>query len=480
VLIQVRYLLTALLVSILLIPTGLFAQRVGTLRYDRLDQTAILSGANVLREHLLRELRRSGGDPESQHIHLVLGFSTGHFPTDPLAAEAARQVAAALVKNLLVAGDRVSVYAWEMEIWEHPAMLQNPWIVYSDSQREKDHVVKLFPSACRADSRGGHDTERAIVQITERIGTPTNQVVVLLTNSARSVAASSHRPLGENAPQYVAVLQNWRRSGMTVGPGAFLDLPYTVLRSNGERIARKMQVVILVPYRFRSSALEFGTRSERLKITAPNVSSPPPFGLTLGQFILAAGTVLLMVVLYLRNQLRRVQQAISGVSSLMEHAIAANKDANPSGRGSLDSFNQMIDDLREQRLVAIREAEKWQKSMIQMFESIENALMLPDVDAKVKATYEKVYRTFTRILSPLGFQVIRPSEGDPFDDRIHEVEEVVPDDELPDMSILRCTSWGYAVGSTVLRPARVILARRPSPVVSESDVPIENTTKEEG
>ena len=84
---------------------------------EKLD--ALAASTKRSRAATIREaVKGAGGDLESQGVNLVLAFKTGYFKDDPLRASAARGVATALVQDLLVAGDRVAVRAYEFGLWD--------------------------------------------------------------------------------------------------------------------------------------------------------------------------------------------------------------------------------------------------------------------------------------------------------------------------------------------------------------------------
>ena len=55
--------------------------------------------------------------------------------------------------------------------------------------------------------------------------------------------------------------------------------------------------------------------------------------------------------------------------------------------------------------------------------------------------------------------------GEPFDPERHEAIEARPSAEVPDRAVLEAARSGWAIGDRVLRPALVVVARRPDPAV---------------
>src|SRR5918992_469863 len=103
---------------------------------------------------LVDEVRQAalaqGGDLERQQAHLVFAFSTSHFGSDAGHGEAMRQAAAQLARELLVPGDRYSVAAWEMALWDW----KGPFEVRGGSRGDREReIAPHFPRAHRAGTR---------------------------------------------------------------------------------------------------------------------------------------------------------------------------------------------------------------------------------------------------------------------------------------------------------------------------------------
>lgn len=223
-----------------------------TARQDKLDDASIADAARILESAIRSAVSQAGGDLEKQHVHLVLAFSTGHFNKDPLGAQAARQIAWLVVKDLLVAGDRVSVFAWEMNLWDHLQGKDNSLVLSGSDEKSKQPVQDLFPNTVQDGSQGGHDTERAIVEITRRLGDARDAVIVLITNDAQSVAPKGLQTIGADNPEYQQVLQTWQRLPQVNERGASVELAFTVQRGSGDKLRRRLDAVIVVSQPFLS------------------------------------------------------------------------------------------------------------------------------------------------------------------------------------------------------------------------------------
>jgi len=261
-----RYLLLQL--ALVVACTAMWAEaNAQPARQDRLDETSLTVAASTLWQTISQAVSQAGGDVERQHLHLVLAFSTGHFSKDPLAAQAAKQVAWILVRDRLVAGDKVSCYAWEMDLWEHLPPRQQYTVTLTDTSEDgKKFIQDLFPRTVQDGSRGGHDTEKAVVQIAQRLGDARDAVMVLLTNDAQSVAPRGMQTIGTDNPVYQQVLKDWKRLPQVTKSGASLVLPYAIQKSIGGVQDRALDVVIVLPQSPRLTTIVNGTRSSLLKL----------------------------------------------------------------------------------------------------------------------------------------------------------------------------------------------------------------------
>jgi hypothetical protein len=287
----------ALLFGLLTVP---LAAQTPIYSEPRLDPPSVDPGVTKLRELIADAVSGSGGDLERQPVHLAVGFSTGNFARDPLSAEAARAAATTLVRTMLVRGDHLSAYAWEMNLWAHPESDPVPLPVTSDAIPDKESLQRIWPLTPQAGSRGGHDTERTIVQIAERNGHDASTVIVLLANTAASINSTGKRVIGENHPTYQATMEGWRRMPEVNPSGASVVLPYTVIPLAGPPVTRWLDAVVVVPRAFASTSLGTATRSERLAAAMAPPPVPPAssrgrnplpliLGLLLGLGLLAAG-----------------------------------------------------------------------------------------------------------------------------------------------------------------------------------------------
>ena len=203
----------------------------------------------------------SGGDLERMRADWVIALSTGHYKSDPLGAQAAREVATQLVRREAVSGDTITARAWELNVWDYRNPAGLTLQIGSDMGGDKARIDNLWPTTPAVGSVGGHDTEQAAATLIGEQAGNTSAIIILLTNTAASVGAPGSGLLGTNAPAYQDALQNWKRVEGSQD-GASLNLPYRVSTPGGE-VPGQMQAVIFVPKTFSASLLSV-PRSEQL------------------------------------------------------------------------------------------------------------------------------------------------------------------------------------------------------------------------
>lgn len=247
----------------------------------QLIKESIDASAEQLRQIVTEAVSQRGGNLENQHVHLVLAFSTGHYPRDPLGAEAARELAWQLIKKLSTPGDQLSVFAWELNVYDTPT--PQPLTITQTILEQEKPVRDLFPKTARVDSIGGHDTERTLVELGQYMGGGGQDVVfVLLTNSAASVAPRGVSLLGSNELSYRSFLERYDRLEATTATGASLQLQYEIRQPNGDILSRSIDIVIAVPKQFIGRPIEGRTRHQAV----PSSSGTEPAGTNILPFVL--------------------------------------------------------------------------------------------------------------------------------------------------------------------------------------------------
>ena len=211
---------------------------------------------------------------EHGRFHFVFAFNTSHFGEDAIQADVMRSVATSIAEKLMIQGDACSIASWDMSVWDY----RNPVTLRGSSEAEIAKEILPFPTAPRHDSHGGHDTERSIVDLVEKIKTGPNSgkdcIVVMLVNEEHSqmpeAPSAADKLIGSDAAPYQEALKLFTRLPREV-------LNYQVKKGaiGNELLQRKIDAVILLPKQLSANPLELGTRSLWHKEHLKNVGTSP-------------------------------------------------------------------------------------------------------------------------------------------------------------------------------------------------------------
>lgn len=107
-------------------------------------------------------------------------------------------------------------------------------------------------------------------------------------------------------------------------------------------------------------------------------------------------------------------------------------------------------------------------------DNFENALRHADAatgEIKSWATgFQMILAQFKEVLHNHGIAAFH-SEGNPFDPTYHEAVEIVETEEHPEGTILQEFTKGYKSPTRVIRPARVKVAKQPTPAEQTAEQP---------
>ena len=134
-----------------------------------------------------------------------------------------------------------------------------------------------------------------------------------------------------------------------------------------------------------------------------------------------------------------------------------------SGLRDRAAIEDELMDQRQETSGLRQQVELWRNGLVDFYRLFERTLdsendLQPDYRRAVKKTLDD----FSRIIRPLGLDPICPEVGDEFNDRIHQAIGAEENRDVEPGAVLRCTKWGFRMGSTVLEPASVVLARQPN------------------
>ena len=185
---------------------------------------------------LKEQVKTSGGTFDTQRYRFIIGFSTGHYGSDPVHAIAMRRLAFSLLNNTMAPGDQVVSDAWEMSVWKI-----GEDITLSTDPKTRAEFVNAVPYAPMSGSQGGHDTERALYDTLQQ-AVPKEKaphtIVLLLTNSNHSMVPTGSknvRLFGANNPKLTRAIQQLdyrnpvRKSFSFQGPQGQKNIDVTAL-----------------------------------------------------------------------------------------------------------------------------------------------------------------------------------------------------------------------------------------------------------
>ncbi len=230
--------------------------------------------ADALIQRLRTVCSDAGSDMEHGRYHFVFAFNTSHFGEDAIQANVMRSVVTSVAEKLMIQGDACSIASWDMSVWDY----RNPITLRGSSEAEIATEILPLPTAPRHDSHGGHDTERSVVDLVEKLKTGPNSgrdcIVVMLVNEEHSQMPESpsatDKLIGSDAVSYQEALKLFNRFPREV-------LTYQVKKGaiGNQPLQRKIDAVILLPKQLSANPLELGTRSLWHKEHLKNVGTSP-------------------------------------------------------------------------------------------------------------------------------------------------------------------------------------------------------------
>lgn len=221
-------------------------------KQDKIDYDSLNKSYLEFRKFIIDNLKVKEYNYSDYSIHWVFGFSTGHFSNDPLAAEASRYIVSKFFYDEIKIGDKISVFAWEMDLWDHLGYKPNTLEVISKDYDFIKKLSSLFPYSPKKDTIGGHDTEKAIIEIIDKLNYPQDVVIILITPTAFSIAAKDTKVIGQNNPQYLQILQKYDRIITNPKDLSSFNINYAIIKYNQQKINRKLDIVLLLPKVFVS------------------------------------------------------------------------------------------------------------------------------------------------------------------------------------------------------------------------------------
>jgi len=137
--------------------------------------------------------------------------------------------------------------------------------------------------------------------------------------------------------------------------------------------------------------------------------------------------------------------------------LAATDDRLKRALADLDNYRKRAGREVERRVTEGRET--LLRELLEPLDNIERALQAAD-HSPLAQGLRGVFDQMEALLARHGAQRIG-SVGDPFDPTRHEAVAVRETEDVPDGTVVDIARSGFAIGDRVLRPAQVVVAKRP-------------------
>ncbi len=128
-------------------------------------------------------------------------------------------------------------------------------------------------------------------------------------------------------------------------------------------------------------------------------------------------------------------------------------------RAEMENYRKRQQRLAEEQVA--REKDALLRKFLEVVDSLDKAIQHLDESDPAYEGLKVTYDLMQSLLRSEGVEVI-PSVGRPFDPTLHEATAVVPaaESQEAEMVVVDEDRRGYRVGGRVLRPARVVVAKR--------------------
>jgi molecular chaperone GrpE len=147
----------------------------------------------------------------------------------------------------------------------------------------------------------------------------------------------------------------------------------------------------------------------------------------------------------------------SRASDELARQLAATDDRLKRALADLDNYRKRAGSEVERRVTEGRET--LLRELLEPLDNIERALQAADHSPLAEGV-RSVFDQMEALLARHGAQRIG-AVGAPFDPMRHEAVAVRETDDVPDGTVVEVARSGFAIGDRVLRPAQVVVAKRP-------------------
>ena len=151
--------------------------------------------------------------------------------------------------------------------------------------------------------------------------------------------------------------------------------------------------------------------------------------------------------------------AIEAPERDLEAEIADLDDRFKRARADLENYRKRSEREFERRVTEARDAIS--RDWLEAVDSVERGIRAAEPENPMAEGFRQLLEQMEAILDRYGISRFG-GVGEPFDPERHEAVGVRQSDESPDMTVVDVARSGYAAGDRVLRPAQVVVARKPA------------------
>jgi molecular chaperone GrpE len=161
-----------------------------------------------------------------------------------------------------------------------------------------------------------------------------------------------------------------------------------------------------------------------------------------------------------------IEEDAAATSSLEEQLAAASARADENyGKfllavADFDNYKKRIQ--RDIDSIVSSRRRMLLERLLPVLDNLQRALESNASGHRLREGLEQTLRGFEAVMTNEGVKPIQV-RGEPFDPRVAEAVGTLPADGVPDDTVVEVAEKGYALGDDLLRPAKVIVAKRQSP-----------------
>jgi molecular chaperone GrpE len=155
------------------------------------------------------------------------------------------------------------------------------------------------------------------------------------------------------------------------------------------------------------------------------------------------------------------EASVEAALNVADEELAKYRDAMLRMQAEMENLRKrLLRDVERSRKFAL---ERIMKDLLQVRDGMERGLEVTGESATVDSLREGqqlTLRMLAKVLQDHGMEEIDPL-GQPFDPEQHEAMTVMPSAEVEENTVLEVLQKGFRLHDRLLRPARVVVSRRP-------------------